>query len=449
MREKLVILFLLSILSGASVEMITGPGENGDASSVEGEKYNVVVISVDALRADHLNCYGYHRNTAPNICGFGEPVIFENAYSQAPWSLQSYVSMLTGQWPSSHQVRSPKYIDNDLRLLPEILSSKGYKTAGFVDGGMLNHWTNMDQGFDTYVSMRSGEGPVGHNQKVFSSGARYLKNTSTPSFVLLHSMEVHDPYRPGNATLFNSYRPGNLSSDINVSDDNLSSNDGYRDRKLTQKERKHIIAGYDSSIRQTDRYIGRFMEELKSSGELENTIVIITSDHGESFQDHGTWVGHGKKLHEEMIKVPLVIYHPDLDGQRLKERVRVIDIVPTILEFLEIEDEEGGFDGRSLLSMINGSENSDRPVYSSTYLYENKSALIQNNLKLIWNAEDDDSKLFNLSQDPGELRDISSSNRDVVRSMKESIGGLREGGEINENLRNSRIQERLEELGYR
>lgn len=441
-------LFLLSLVAGAALHSVDYSSEPAPTPE---EKYNVVLISVDTLRSDHVSCYGYSRNITPNMCGYGDPVIFENAYSQAPWSLTSYVSLLTGEWPFNHGITTAERVSKDKILLSEMLKSRGYSTGGFVDGGMLSYWSRLYQGFDPYVSTRNEGGDVGHNEKIFGSGFRYLNQTERSTFLMLHSMEVHEPYRPENRTIFKNFAPDNLDSSINITDDELGARSNYSEMNLSEREIEYLKAGYDTSIKRTDREIGEFFRKLNRSGAWDNTIIILTSDHGETFQGHSSQVGHSIDLHQEYIKVPLIIYHPDYEGRRIEERVRLIDVLPTVLDFLDY-DLEKEVDGRSLQPLIEGDGTEDRPVYSSTTQYlskDNKSSLIKNDLKIIWNRNTGETELFNLSSDPGERYDISSSNREKVRAMKAALRELANSQEKNKTSTDAEIKERLRELGYR
>lgn len=472
--RKLALIAILSVLTGFGVghsDTIYNEYLGPDQKDIAGEKkyrisqkdgYDIVVISVDTLRSDHLTCYGYRRNLTPNMCNshnkYKQPTIFKNTYAQASWSLQSFTSMMTGKWPFNHGVTSSRRsIPRSVVLLQENLTQAGYKTGGYVDGGMLRPYSGFDDGFENYSDVRPTTNQIGNNRKLFNHGLSFLNSTDSKSFLFLNSMEVHAPYRPKNLTLFEKFAPENLNSTIDVRNETLEDQNDYRNENLTEKELEHIIAGYDTSIRETDKEVGRFMDKLDERGKLNDTIVIITSDHGESFQEHVQWVSHGENLYEEFIKVPLIIYHPDIEGKTVESRVRLIDIAPTIADFSIINSSRFSSDGKSLKPLMEEGDGEDRKVYSSTYGAQgdrwNKTTIIKDNWKLLWNRDLGTLELYNLEEDPGERNDLSSNKPDKVEELRRELLEMRktekkknneEGEEVSES-----IKDRLKKLGYR
>lgn len=478
-RRKVILIFFITVLISFSLINLSSSYGISDANifsnNIEDQNqknYDIVIIGIDALRADHLPCYGYERNTASNICNKkNEPIIFKNTYSQAPWTLPSFTSMMSGKWPFNHQTQSFRKIPDNITLIQQNLTYAQYETTGYIDKGALKPYSNFNKGFRNYRDIAADEESIGNNRELFNRGFNFLNNTNHKTFLFLHSMEVHHPYRPKNFTIFQEYAPKNLNSTINITESRLNTPRKWRKENLTEKELEYVKAGYDTTIKQTDQEIGRFINKLNQTGQLENTIVIVTSDHGESFQEHIQWVGHTEHLYNEFIKVPLVIYHPDIQGKTINTRVRLIDIAPTIADFANLSTDKFEFDGKSLMPLMEeetlifkirkklfsqvSDNKKDRMVYSSTYGSNGKrfdrKTLIKDDWKLIWDRDAGIRELYNLEEDPEERNDLAYERKDKVEELSRKLLEMRnpkkkkdEGEEVSES-----IKERLRKLGYR
>ena len=451
---KYIAIFSALVLTVSGIVAVSGGFSEvlDDSNSQTEEDYNVMVVTVDSLRADHLECYGYERNTSPNTCGLADrSVVFENAYATSPWSHPSYVSLLTGLWPFRHGARSAEMVDGGLEFLPETLQDGGYRTEGYVDGSFLRPFLNMDQGYDKYVSYRNGTGEMGNAEQIIDDTTQSVRTTKEPFFQFLMLMDVHSPFWPKNTTAFQDYSSPGYNGSLNLSEHGQGDVYDLNHSALSEQEVDRMIAGYDANIRYTDHHVGRLVDTLNETGKLDNTIVVITADHGEAFREHGSWIGHLRNLYDEQIKVPLIVYHPDLEPQRIEERVSLADIKPTLLDMVSIE-ESAEMDGRSLLPLIKEGTYSERLIYSSTVgpgLRFDKSGVIKNDMKLIWDHESGEIQLFNLSSDPGELNDISDSEESLVESLKQTISNIRENENISQSRQAAREQrEVLQKLGY-
>jgi len=315
------------------------------------------MLSIDTLRADGLGCYGNPLNTSPHIDALAqEGILFENALAQSSWTLPSHMTMFTSLYPSVHGcVRSPmwsRYIDklDDYWItLPEVLKSHGYHTAAFTDGALLGPAFNFDQGFD--VCDDSGGGI----EKIVPKAIQWLERASsqTPFFLFLHCYDVHH-YRPPKdlEQQFAANYTGKLKKYRDSGhelEERITSNAFYT---LSPADIDYLKALYHAEIKLTDRTFDKILSHLKNNHLYDNTIIIVTSDHGEEFWEHrGT--GHGWSLHQHQLKVPLIIKSPTLPPppRKITPRAGLIDIAPTILDMLGIPLPTD-FQGLSLIPLI-------------------------------------------------------------------------------------------------
>ena len=335
------------------------------------EKPNVLLISIDTLRADHLSCYGYHRRTSPNIDKLAqEGILFKNTFSQCSWTIPSHGSIFTSKLPHRHGGTIDTAPGGTWHPLPfsnltlaEILRENGYITAAFTSAGYMITRNGLHQGFDLYYN-DSGPGwdPALSTERLVEKTSNWLKrNHYTPFFLFFHIFEVHTPYMRQYFTA--GLERGRLSDTV----------EHYRDsnylKEATDAEKKYTIALYDGDIYYADRYIGMLLETLSQLGLSDNTIIVLTSDHGEEFWEHYPQraANHGHSGYDELLHVPLIFVFPEMKdkGKIIENQVRLLDIFPTILSALSIKYDKKGIDGKSLLPMINGgSKKEDLVVYS-------------------------------------------------------------------------------------
>lgn len=360
---------------------------------------NVILISVDTLRADHLGCYGYSRSTSPFLDSLAEHgTLFETAVVQVPGTLPSHMSIFTALRPNEHGVFPP---DGALRpnipTLPEILQNSGYRTAGFTEGGYVAGHFGFDRGFDRFdddIPQLANDIEV-----TFSRGIEFLQEDrgDQPFFLFLHTYAVHDPYFPPlpYSTLY--------LDDLKISEDHQGQFDYFRhtEMPLMTPERAdehvrifdatvdvisrslpdgtdlptgpHLVAKnrsetmdlspqglayytslYDASINYVDDVLRAFVGSLGKLGLRDNTVIIITSDHGEEFLEHGKLVH--QQVYHECLHVPLIILSPGHQhGHRVREIVRSIDFAPTILDLVRIEA-PAPMSGVSLVPLMEGNQ---------------------------------------------------------------------------------------------
>jgi arylsulfatase A-like enzyme len=382
---------------------------------------NVLILSIDTLRADHMGCYGYARATTPRIDAFARGgVLFEHAQSSAPWTLPSYGSLFTSRSPTVHRAgvnpaRAATFraegdataataIDNLAAALPtlaEILRDSGWATAGFHSNPYLTGEAGVDRGFSRWVHYKNR-----------AAGAVDLALEWTqlqqraPWFAFVHVVDPHQPYTPPAPydARFKDW-PADEKPEWPVQVEPV------RASLPDATFREYMVDQYDGEIAYTDAEIGRLLDELARRGELENTIVLLHSDHGEGFWDHGGYE-HGHTLYEEGLRVPLVLSAKGRlpAGVRVTTRVGLIDVLPTLLDLAGLPA-ASGVEGLSLVPLCHGQPIGARDLFAESLLYgaREAKALYVGNEKLI-QIGGRLPMLFDLATDPGELHDLAARN---------------------------------------
>ncbi len=398
------------------------------------EKPNIVFIVIDTLRPDHLNSYGYDfRDTGHFLGGLWKKqgVKFENVVSPSSWTLPAVASILTSMYVPEHGsgVEKFKYgkLDHDLDTLAEILSREGYDTAAFSVSYIVSQQFNFHQGFDSFFDFSpycfywQGDKIAVEQAKKWVSQKR-----ERPFFVFFHMMNPHVPYSVGphlthssekvmrpivaddffRSTIFNYFSLRNLCPP------------GKDPQKHAQSP---LLKNYDNEIKRTNDSMEEFFAALEYNGLLDNTLIVVTGDHGEEFKEHGNF-GHGHNLYQEVIHVPLIIAGPHIEnpGKTVPEMVSTMDIMPTVLETAGVPMPPQ-IKGTSLWPHIRNNEYRNRPFYSELDLSDKKfmMSVIKNNYKLIrtWEDRKEEELLFHLEDDPEEKKDLASKNRPMVKEL--------------------------------
>jgi len=328
---------------------------------------NLVLISVDTLRADHVGSYGYPRDTTPFLDRLAESgVRFTNAIASSHWTAPSHATLLTGLYNRAHGVRDypvPAKLPAAIETLAERLTAAGWKTAGFVGGRYVNARYGLDQGFATWEEDIEPEHSFRDANTRVDQAISWLDqhDSDQPFFLFLHIYQVHEPYDPQSPydKLWN-IEP--VARDIQH-----PFVDGKNPTELpTQAELASQIALYDGDIRVTDDALSRLYARLEASGEIWNTLFVVTSDHGEEFLEHGSG-GHGQ-LFGETVRVPLVMHHP---GLRLGGEAVVpgivdgADVMPTLMDLLGVPLADA-VSGVSRVEQMIGIPSPDATAYSSS-----------------------------------------------------------------------------------
>jgi len=387
---------------------------------------NVVLISLDTVRADHLGCYGYDRDTSPSLDRLARRgVLYEHAYAQAPWTLVSHMSVFTSMLPSTHKVESiNQVLSTDVPLMAELLKGAGLQTAALVnDGQMKAHW-GFARGFGlwrefpvlTPDSRRVAD--EGRAENITSEAIAWLKtrevaNRRDKFFLFLHYFDAHDPYDPP-APYDKMFEP---ARDIALrGEDTGLLLQQFRavgaklpDDRLLPK----LVSLYDGEIRYNDHHLGRLFDALDRLQLAEDTLVIVFSDHGEEFKEHGSLV-HGGTLYNEALHVPLIVSWPGHvpEGARAPQPARLIDILPTVLHLCGLPPHAQA-EGRSLVPVeYNAARYAEIDVRAETKALLEGTALKSlqlGSLKYIYSPITTREELYDLATDPGERRNVASS----------------------------------------
>jgi len=437
---------------------LAGNKDNGNSGD---NKYNIVVVVINALRADHLGCYGYARQTAPNIVKFSQDsIVFERAIAQSYWTLPNLASLFTSKFLSTHNLDSrDKRLNTNEATLAEILKAYGYSTAAFTCGLDTASAYGLNEGFDIYNEYQ-GEEPVGSFMDAMPKAVSWLnKNKDGKIFLFLHSYDTHPPYKNSVENYFDQAYKGIFSGPPldytmlkNINGKLYSPPGGQVN--LSGEDIKHIINRYDDCIKYADKFFGNLIDELKRLGLYDKTIVILCADHGEELGDRGTFNRFGNRnLYQEVIRVPLIIRYPQIQpkGKKIHSLVGMIDLMPTVLDLLHIPLKHD-LEGVSLAAIIKTEK--DIPVhdYVISQASADRWAILRNDgWKLLYCAQK--SELYNINNDPLERANLIERNPDVhIALMKDFLSwrSLHEDKNKADNLikLDPKLIENLKKAGY-
>lgn len=414
----------------------------------QGHQMNVVIIGVDTLRPDHLGCYGYGRETSPAIDRLAaRGVLFDNVYSQSPWTLPSFATVFTSLYPMQHGAFTPvKKLRADLTTLPMMLLKRGYSTAAIVNAPFLSPEYRLDRGFEYY----DYRGPFAErvaSGTTTNALAWIDKHIGEPFLIFVHYFDPHMPYAPPEPydTMFYPDYKGDLSCPFFMDLGRrrpiaafpiglLRSVDTKHARtmsSLSTEDWNYIRALYDGEIAFTDEAVGKLLDGLDERGLTDNTLIIFLSDHGEEFYEHEGFE-HGHTLYDEVIKVPLIVSLPGQvpENVRVAEHVRLIDIAPTVLDYLGVEP-SGYFEGASIKPLIDGNGSVAAPEgsllppgvsYSESMLYgTERKCVMAYPWKYIYDTATAEQVLFNLIADSEEKENIAEAEPEALKPVEELL----------------------------
>lgn len=378
---------------------------------------NVVLISIDTLRADRLGSYGHYRDTTPNIDRLAEEsILFENAYSQAPWTLPAMATIHSSLYPSEHgATRFDLSMNNNLITLSEYMRNSFYKTIGIISHSFVSSMYGFGQGFQVFDEeiIMGAEGTS--SEALTKKAKRYIEEYKDDKFFLwIHYFDPHYTYIHHDKYHYGKEYTGDLPHDLSIKF--LARNKA----NLSTEDIEYVKDIYDEEISYTDDYVGMIIDALEDQELKQDTVIIITSDHGEEFMERGT-MGHGKEVYEELIRVPLIIYIPNEENRRVKNNVEIRSIYKTILDITGIDYENAG--GVNLLTI--GKEKKEDYIYSEgSYAWGESNlrlAIIKDEFKLIQNLDNNTFELYNLTSDPGEKSDLINSTDKKVKNNKSRL----------------------------
>ncbi len=460
---------------------------------------NVILISIDTLRADHLSCYGYNRESTPNIDRLASAGLrFSNAISTAVWTPPAHASMLTGVNPTQHGVLHQNKLRPNIQTIGEHLQKQGYQTAGFVNNSQVGELVGLDRGHTDFFEVWKGyskhqvyqkaklkiktasgyadHGAAATNKLVYKWLNRQWQ-TDNPFYLFIHYIDAHNPLRAPRPFRF-KYLSAELRKRVDM-------NKIWRvaenplicltdDLELSQSEIEALTCLYDEEIAYVDCKIGQLTSWLARQGILNNTLLIITADHGEHLGERQMY-SHVASLYQPIVHIPLIIHFPPggNNGEVRDFPVQHIDILPTILDACKLKkNADNTTPGQSLLSADSettasrylfaewegrvpyfvrdrlAKRNNDRAIEQMT----NKKWLCRNgDHKLIMDASGG-SELYDLKNDPTETHEIGDREPETLARMTKALSDYRNNAtdESSESYDYSEgaVKEHLKALGY-
>lgn len=437
------------------------------------DRRNLLLISIDTLRADHVGFHGYARPTTPFLDSLAaRGVVLRNYRAVASYTVPTHASMFTGLFPPRHGTYRPEHrLDaTEVPYLPRQLAEHGYVTAAFTGGGYVSEDFGFATGFDQFdtndpVPITNGvlkrRMPQGKDRASLDDVYRWIDAHGDERwFAFVHTFAAHDYDPPAGVFAAFDTRPDTTLRDL----DRVPGPNFWQKRSrpgdLPAGDLEHLTNLYDAAIRNVDDHLRDLFDGLHAAGLLDNTVVAITSDHGEELYDHQN-IGHGISLYEEALRIPLLILAPGIEARVITDAVSQVDLMPTLLQLIG-EAIPPGIDGRSRAALIRGAPTDGPATPGYAHLDTDRyhfTSLLHQSWKVI-DGERDEARgssvavreLYDLSRDPRE-RDDQVHDRQRLQTTQDRLGAL------NELLRRSardgstadvspEVRARLEELGY-
>lgn len=414
-------------------------------------RYNLILVTIDTLRADHLGAYGYVRNTSPVIDALAEEaVLFENAIVPMAFTGPSHASMLTGLYPHGHGVLTNAYRLPAANLtLAERLRAEGYRTAAFVAvRTILGRESGFDQGFQTFDD---GGKRKRRAAEVTRQAVTWLREAADGGdfFLWVHYYDVHCDYNAPEP-FFEMFASG---YDGAIDPKGKCGKPHYNKMELSDKDLTYIRALYDGEIRYVDQHVGILLKAVEELGLNENTILVLTSDHGESLGERRV-IGHDLSLHDYEIRVPLIIRHPALVGarRRIRQQVELVSLMPTLFDLLEVSH-DAALAGASFAPLLAGEQGARTFAFTQMAPLETRPpsySLRGEDWKLLLHP-DGREELYSLDRG-GEATNLADERPELTASMRRILQRWiddqgRATGAKTAELSGKRRQE-LEALGY-
>ena len=444
------------------------PAKNAAGLNVKKDsRPDIVLITIDTLRADAVGCYGSRRNTTPNIDALAKNgIVFENVVAQSSWTLPSVASFLTSRYPTEIAMKHIfSRFPAPVTTAAQIFSKAGYKTAAFVAGPFTDQRRAFDRGFGTFERFLN----KARADKVNAAAGKWLiKPHPEPFFLWIHYFDVHADYDPPEP--FDRHfgdAPGNPPQ---ATVEQLAMG-MIGKQKFTKEDLRAVRLAYDQEVAWVDSMLGRVVELLKKMGRYTDTAFIIGSDHGEGFYEHGLTL-HLVSLYDELLRVPLIIHYPAgiKGGRRMKSQQQNLDILPTMLDIAGISY-DGQMRGRSLLEVIKGDADENRsafahtamkshfPEYSrrlpglSPAMFQTMYMLNNGREKLIYYSERNEYMQFDMLKDPGEKNNVYKPgwkmSGELSRELSKWIKDMKSMEPPGERISLKReVIEKLRKLGY-
>ncbi len=415
---------------------------------------NIIFITVDALRADHLSGFGYERKTSPYLDELARKgVVFKNNFSHSSKTAPSMASTFAGLYPDTiGMIDNGKKLPGDVLTMAGILKKHGYRTQGIQTNPYLEDKYGFDRGFDGYEYLYPGSQievqrkRLYRADKVNAAALEWMEKADPdkPFFLYLHYMTTHCPYLPPSPydikfdpgfdrtlpdfTLVWRFIYGRERVQIPEEYERI-----YRERYTEKELLDHMVALYDGEVLYFDHELKKLVDTLRSRGHLENTLIIISSDHGEEFKEHGG-LTHGKTVFQEVVYVPLILYFPGRlpEGKQVRQMTRNLDILPTVVDIAGINPPPH-LEGQSLSPLW---EDKGQIPADTSFAHirfqgygtagmgydeiEHASATTPE-WRYIRDIKEKRDMLFNRDEDPGDMNDVAEKNPDIVKSLAREL----------------------------
>ncbi len=421
---------LAAVGCGDGVERAPAPGAVREP--------NVVIFLIDTLRADRLTVYGYPKPTSPRIAALAaRSVVFDDASSAAPWTLPSVTSLELSEFACDHGVLvDAQRIADAADPIAAKMQRAGYATASYFQNPYAGPLSGLDRGFEQYRQLDAHAG--GQTVAGWLGGLR-----GRPFFLYLHNIEPHDPFAvpmryvrglgdvtPEARRQFRedamAYRHATRVDFAERRPPGTTDNTAEQDRLIASMNanKPAIATMYDAAVKLADERVGAVIDVLAKAGVWDDTLFILVSDHGEEMDEHGMWQ-HDQSVYEELLHVPLIVHFPHdaYGGRRIGRPVSLVDVVPTILDYLR-RPADPGARGQTLMPLVRGDGEDAGDAIRVVGMRDNRKkyyrpaaerrgdvnvALRQGTWKGIYNASVNRLELYDLAHDPGETRDLSAT----------------------------------------
>lgn len=430
---------------------------------------NVILISIDTLRQDGVGAYGSTTSTTPAINAVAEGgAIFENAYSHSPWTLPSHAALFTGLTPTHLGIRKVEdRLGKKALLLSEVLNNYGYSTGAVTSYVLVSQAYGFSQGFDDFNYSRDYNADM-----IVSLASKYINSHKKKKFFLfLHFYDPHWPYHP-KLDIAKKFYTGSPTRELAQFHNTMDYYDwAVKALKGPEEFVKFSKSMYEAEINYVDQALGRLFSNLVNAGMINRTVILITSDHGEEFKEHGL-MGHGLTLYDEVLKVPFIVRYPAQipKNTSIDMRVQLTDLFPTILSMLGIENPVKFLDAKDLTSelIINESTTQHSFIAETAMSGEPRFAVIEENTKYITPFElhfgesitlSHPTEVYDLESDAAETQNLAESQPTLTSHLKKELSDKLENIEKNRNEHGSMSAgesralsaeeiERLRSLGY-
>jgi arylsulfatase A-like enzyme len=447
---------------------------------------NVVLVTIDSLRADHLGHYGYDRETTPVIDSLASNGLSFDAYANSTWTRASFPSIITSSYPLEYG--GFEYLSDERTTIGSVVGDGGYETAAIHSNLWLSRDYNYSRGFDYFYDSKSDPSllakarafaklkldqdgliyrtlqwlydnteekagiDIGQTYKdaetITDEAINWIESTTDPFFVWVHYMDVHHPYLPhaGVSAEMGLHPAVSEREAIQLRRKMLEEPD-----QITDSEYQTLVDLYDTEIRYTDEQIGRLVGAAKEKGGNAETTVIVTSDHGDEFREHGRF-SHQPTMYDEVLHVPVIVEGAGVpaDGHQ-DEQVELLDVAPTVADLAGVSTPDS-YRGRSLLEAAGSGEDVD--VFSETWSNdEYKLSIRTPEWKYTWDRNTDSRELYDLAADPGETENLIDERAEKANKLHERLAEhLEQLQATNETLpdvtMDAETEARLKDLGY-